>query len=1677
MGASCTKSLKQIKGKHGSVTITRADDSDVSRTRNEFTLSAGSVVFDELPSLGSKLSLAATKSTLHQFPELAARYGRVMRGDLEQSLTAKAKIIRIFTSSTFTDMAAERNALMERIYPRLKTFAQEKGYEFQVVDMRWGVRDESTDDHSTLELCLKELLACQQLSTGPNFMAFLGQKYGFRPLPSKIASTEFEELVSNITDQGEKSLLGKWYQCDMNEVPPTYVLQPVSSHIPDYLSHDADERHLAVEQWNGIFTQIQHILRREASRLFGDQSWEKVHKYFMSVTESEIRRGVLCEPFPEEHCFWISRNIPDLRDHLYDENAPGFIDINFNTREIDSDAQELLQRLKDDVVVKVLPSSNIRKFEVQWNPLGISPSNSSEHAKYIDNLCKEVECLMKENITDSIHKRVKGDVSDPLYDEVVQHLSFCQTKCSTFYGRNEILGQCKTYLQDDRRDPLVIHGQSGCGKTSVMSMVAQEAWNFSNQSNVVIRYIGTTPNSSQVRLLLHSVCQQICNIYGLDSSTIRKDMKELQEDFISCLQLASPEEPLFVFLDSLDQFGPEDNARQLTWLPTVLPSHVKLVVSTLPDSEYECFPIMQSLFSDENFVEVPKLPEDDAFRILSNWLRIAGRTLSPSQESIVFNALQKCSLPIFIRVAFDEAIRWKSYSLPSETVLQDTVRGAVNALFERVEMQHGRVLVRHVLGYITASKSGLTATEIEDLLSCDDEVLDDVYQYWTPPIRRVPPLLWVRIKSDLAGYLVDRGADGASVITWYHRQFIEAARDKYLSTDGERKFTHRALSDYFLGVWANGVKKPYETVNNGEGLEADRFVSSQPWKFEGSQKTKNFNYRKINELPYHLVLCNDTETLKREVLCNFTFLLTCLEAYSLRDLMDNFDFALQKIADNDIQLVKETLQLSTFALLQHPAQLSTQLMGRIQTTDSNHIKSLLYQAQNSWQPCLLPSAVCLTSPGGPLVHSMSGHVKPSSALCASADGKLIASASADTTCSVWDVRSGRLLRTLEGVGDDVWFVAISPDNAIVVTSKIGSISAWRLSTGQRVFSVTQDHRFAAPICMLEKEKTALLATIIASTITLYNLQTGQLLQEIHDSKLQKHSTMLSPLFLCSSKDHSVLYAVRDSLSSPSASGWIRTANLESAEIEELIQISSNHTAHFIGTTDTGMVLLALTEGTPNLRKGSAVQTTFFILELWDITKKVLVRKLADPSDKVRCYALSTNKSKALTLGNTRFMASANVFRAEVKVFDLTSGEVIERMLTYPSSIHLTEFIDSNHVITASRDKIVRLWDLERNIQTSSDESDEEIELEIVDMYGYRAICWEKSSVRVVDLLTGQCIRFINGEQPKLVFVNDSEVILVTAGKMHLFDLKQRQKIRQFDGEVWEAGLTNSCFVYQKDQLVAVSSDQRSLCVYDINTGRRTSQMQCEHVRRFVHSLNGEICVCGHSVVNEDDPAKSRYFFSVWDLDQRRYIREIDVENAEADFNEMQLAKDGNLLSDIVYDLDTMLYRAVVYDVKTGKLLFISEAEHQVHSSAIISETRNLILGLFDGTMEIVDLETGDCLHRRSHAHLGTIHRIYTTDDGTVAMTTAGGLDSKDRSIRFWRLHKDKISLLTVFTPDAKVSSMNLSGDGHLVALEITEVVSFVLVRETKFKELQLIHTDGFVCSFIVDLVDFKARDS
>ena len=46
--------------------------------------------------------------------------------------------------------------------------------------------------------------------------------------------------------------------------------------------------------------------------------------------------------------------------------------------------------------------------------------------------------------------------------------------------------------------------------------------------------------------------------------------------------------------------------------------------------------------------------------------------------------------------------------------------------FARLERDHGEALVRRALGYITASRKGVTFNELEDLLSLDDMVMEEL---------------------------------------------------------------------------------------------------------------------------------------------------------------------------------------------------------------------------------------------------------------------------------------------------------------------------------------------------------------------------------------------------------------------------------------------------------------------------------------------------------------------------------------------------------------------------------------------------------------------------------------------------------------------------------------------------------------------------------------------------------------------------------------------------------------------------------------------------------------------------------------------------------------------------------------------------------------------------------------
>ena len=107
----------------------------------------------------------------------------------------KNKTFRLFISSTFSDFNLERNILNGEVSQVINDYCQSYGYNFQLIDLRWGVNSESSLNQNTLAICLDEVKRCRTLSPKPNFLILAGERYGWVPLPSKIGAADFQVFL------------------------------------------------------------------------------------------------------------------------------------------------------------------------------------------------------------------------------------------------------------------------------------------------------------------------------------------------------------------------------------------------------------------------------------------------------------------------------------------------------------------------------------------------------------------------------------------------------------------------------------------------------------------------------------------------------------------------------------------------------------------------------------------------------------------------------------------------------------------------------------------------------------------------------------------------------------------------------------------------------------------------------------------------------------------------------------------------------------------------------------------------------------------------------------------------------------------------------------------------------------------------------------------------------------------------------------------------------------------------------------------------------------------------------------------------------------------------------------------------------------------------------------------
>jgi WD40 repeat protein len=691
----------------------------------------------------------------------------VVKSSQDATMVKQSNIFRLFVSSTFRDFQQERDALQQDVFPRLREYCRERKASFQGVDLRWGISQEAGQEQRTLDICLNEITRCQDLTRSPNFLLLSGYRYGWCPLPVRIPADEWDVIIKHVSAE-DKSLLANWYRRDDNAVPPNYVLQP--NHGVENWWDDGDAL--------GIESQLHRILVDAV--VHTSLSPQQRIKYEKSATEQEIHAGIFDNPDAEHATITFIRdisNLPNTPNDYYEDDASAQANI-----------AELRERLAD------------------YNPHHLTAEFDGEQLSqaYINAFAEQVyEAIRVKIDAEQASQEALSDVDI----ERNQHQAFLAERSQHFVGREDVLAKVDAYLQSDSNQPYVVHGQSGIGKTSIMGQVVKR------HPDAIYRFIGATPTSSSIQQLITNICTEINQRTG-QGTEIPYDYDELVEAFSQFLEQARD---ITIILDAVDQLSDFNAPFNLRWLPRELPQGVRFVVSTIPGAYLTA---LRQRLPVQNFYTVHPMDYDTASHLLDAWLANAGRALQPQQREEVLTKFEHNALPLYLKLAFEEARLWHSYT-PKITLATEVQSLLRDNLFARLgeASQHGEALIRYSMAYLSAARYGLTEREIRELLACNDD-------YWTYFLstahedhnlfdRQLPVIVWSRLALDLEPYLIQRSVDDTLVFDFYHRQFSEVVDAIFL--EPVRQATHTHLSDYYVEELVTNQRKlselPYQLAH------------------------------------------------------------------------------------------------------------------------------------------------------------------------------------------------------------------------------------------------------------------------------------------------------------------------------------------------------------------------------------------------------------------------------------------------------------------------------------------------------------------------------------------------------------------------------------------------------------------------------------------------------------------------------------------------------------------------------------------------------------------------------------------------------------------------------------------------------------------------------------------------
>lgn len=537
--------------------------------------------------------------------------------------------------------------------------------------------------------------------------------------------------------------------------------------------------------------------------------------------------------------------------------------------------------------------------------------------------------------------------------EAMSHIHICNTKCQKFQGRREILKQVETFIKDClfKRKPLVIHGKEGVGKTQVMAMAAKSMCKWKQRSKVVVRFVGTSTDSSRPYNLFQSLYNQLSTMYNVktNASNIRS-INELNEVVRKLLFQISDQiissSSLVLIVDGLDKLKDGEEFCSQPFLSEELPFSVFLILSTR--SHHPTLNVLQKQINDPScFLEIKGMTDPSARAHVSKTLIDNERKITTDQMKVLIGRLVVDSRPLFINLLLTEAIKWPSHRLPFAGSLKRELKDAVVHYLNRIEEKLGRSFTKYATSYLAAAKYGLAEHELLHLLLHNVSLLNDIkaeeagmsviegYHF-----RQNVSRLFFTLQM----FLTETNLEGETIMMITADQMSEGIKSRYMSNDDFGFSIHYDLASYFL--------------YHRRGLFIGAGSSAEP----GMIKYSRINLRTLRCAPYHLAhahcLKRDMrDMIKEHVLCNFSWIENKINLTNFRELLEDYEMANEMLHDDELEALHGILIQLRTPITHDPMCLAALLPTILQSPSKMHVtfKGLIAQAREWQRQSPLPS--------------------------------------------------------------------------------------------------------------------------------------------------------------------------------------------------------------------------------------------------------------------------------------------------------------------------------------------------------------------------------------------------------------------------------------------------------------------------------------------------------------------------------------------------------------------------------------------------------------------------------------------------------------------------------------------------------------------------------------------------